>query len=194
MVLLRGGIKIENRENLGQCPNRRWVGNKKTEMSQFQFGNFENRGGGVYFSKMSQFPLFDSVVCNITFIRNVWNSKMSQFGQRGEGGSAFFKNVWNSKMSQKLEAGGRGSTLFGTLSQIFSIFYFDASPKLADLSSAQLSPGLFFIRYLNIEFVPNKLISIYKTCFIVFRQTICQDWLKDLAGQFIVLARVIQTE
>ena len=29
-------------------------GPKKTEMSQFQFGTFENRGGGHYFSKMSQ--------------------------------------------------------------------------------------------------------------------------------------------
>ena len=27
-------------------------------MSQFQFGNFENRGGGLYFSKMSQSQLF----------------------------------------------------------------------------------------------------------------------------------------
>ena len=41
-----GGVKIEKRENLGQCPNM-GVGVKKTEMSQFQFGNFENRGGGV---------------------------------------------------------------------------------------------------------------------------------------------------
>ena len=39
--------------------------------SQFQFGNFENRVGGLYYSKISQFPLFDSVVCNIAFIRNV---------------------------------------------------------------------------------------------------------------------------
>ena len=53
---------------------------------------------------MSQFQLFDSVFCNITFIRNVWNSKMSQFGQRG--GSAFFINVWNSKMSQRSKGGG----------------------------------------------------------------------------------------
>ena len=36
---------------------------KKTEMSQIQFGNFENRGGGLNFSKMSQVQLFDSVVC-----------------------------------------------------------------------------------------------------------------------------------
>ena len=72
-------------------------------MSQFQFGNFENRGGGLYFSKMSQLQLFDSVFCNITFIRNVWNSKMSQFGQRG-GGQHF------SKMSeiQKCPKGRRG--------------------------------------------------------------------------------------
>ena len=37
------------------------------------------------------------------------------------GGSTFFKNVWNSKMSQMSE-GGEGSTLIGTLSQIFSFF------------------------------------------------------------------------
>ena len=71
---VRGGVKIENRENLGQCPNTGGGGvvKKQTEMCQFQFGNFENRGvGGLYFSKMSQFQLFDSVFCNIAFIRNV---------------------------------------------------------------------------------------------------------------------------
>jgi len=36
--LLRGGVKIENQENV-------------PEMSQFQFGNFENRGGGSLFFK-----------------------------------------------------------------------------------------------------------------------------------------------
>ena len=56
-TFLRGAIKIENRENLGQCPHR-GVGSKKTEMSQFQFGNFENRGGDLFFSKMSQSQLF----------------------------------------------------------------------------------------------------------------------------------------
>ena len=49
-TLIRGGVKIENRENLGQCSNR-GGGRKKTEMSQFQFGNFENRGGGSLFFK-----------------------------------------------------------------------------------------------------------------------------------------------
>ena len=33
----------------------RKFGTKNPEMSQFQFGNFENGGGGPYFSKMSQF-------------------------------------------------------------------------------------------------------------------------------------------
>ena len=42
------------------------------------------------------------------------------------GGSTILKNVSNSKMSQRSEG---GSTLIGTLSQIFSIFYFDASPN-----------------------------------------------------------------
>ena len=55
--MFRGGVKIENQENLGQCPNRGWVGNKKTEMTLF--------------SKMSQYQLFDNVFCNITSIRNV---------------------------------------------------------------------------------------------------------------------------
>ena len=51
--------------------------------------------------------------------------KMSQFGKRGEGVNIF------SKMSeiQKCPKGRRGSTLIRTLFQIFSIFYFDASPK-----------------------------------------------------------------
>ena len=47
-------------------------GVKKTdENSQFQFGNLKNLGGVLNFSKMSEFQLFNSVVCNITFIRNV---------------------------------------------------------------------------------------------------------------------------
>ena len=52
--ILRGEIKIENRENLGQCPNWGEGDEKKTEMSQFQFGNFKNSGGSLYFSKMSE--------------------------------------------------------------------------------------------------------------------------------------------
>ena len=39
--------------------------------SQFQFWNFKDPGAGLNFSKMSEFQLFDGVVCNITFIRNV---------------------------------------------------------------------------------------------------------------------------
>ena len=47
------------------------AGVKKTdENSQFQFGNLKNLGGGLNFSKMSEFQLFDSVVCNFTFIRS----------------------------------------------------------------------------------------------------------------------------
>ena len=43
---------------------------KNPKMSQFQFGSLENRGGGsVFFSQ--KYQLFDSEVCNITFIRNV---------------------------------------------------------------------------------------------------------------------------
>ena len=43
------------------------------------------------------------------------------------GGATFIRNVPNSKMTQRSEGGG-GATLIWTLSQIFSIFYFDASP------------------------------------------------------------------
>ena len=95
-------------------------------MSQFQFGNFENRRGGSLFFKNVPISIILQLFCIFTFIKNVWNSKMSQFGQRG-GGQHF------SKMSQiqKCPKGrkGGGSTLIGTLSQIFSIFYFDGSPK-----------------------------------------------------------------
>ena len=68
-MLVRGAIKIENRENLGQCPNR---GGKRTEMSQFHFGNFENRGGGSIFQECPNF--------NLGILKT-------------EGGSLFFKNV-----------------------------------------------------------------------------------------------------
>ena len=45
---------------------------KKTQKCpNFHLVIWKTEGGGLYFSKMSQFPLFDSVVCNITFIRNV---------------------------------------------------------------------------------------------------------------------------
>ena len=66
---LRGVIKIENRENLGQYPNRGGGGKKR--IPNFNFGILKKRGEVSYFSKMSQFQLFDSVVCNITFIKNV---------------------------------------------------------------------------------------------------------------------------
>ena len=39
---------------------------------------------------MSEFQLFDSVVCNITFITNVCNSKSSEFDPR-VGGRKFSK-------------------------------------------------------------------------------------------------------
>ena len=97
--ILRGAITKKKRENLGKIPKGGGV-EKTDENSQFQFGNSKNLGRGLNFSKMYEFQLlFDSVVCNITFIRNVWNSKMSQFGQRG-GVNIFqkclkFKNVPN---------------------------------------------------------------------------------------------------
>ena len=41
---LRGGVKIEKRENLGQCPNR-------------QGGILKTEGGGLYFSKVSELEI-----------------------------------------------------------------------------------------------------------------------------------------
>ena len=42
--ILRGGVKIENQENLGQCPN-------------FHLGILKT-GGGLYFSKSPNFNYF----------------------------------------------------------------------------------------------------------------------------------------
>ena len=66
-----GGVKKPpemSQFQFGNFENRGGGGLYFSKMSQFQFGNFENRGGGLFFSKMSQ---FDSEVCNIPFIRNV---------------------------------------------------------------------------------------------------------------------------
>ena len=48
---VRGAITKKKRENLGKIPKG---GEKTDENSQFQFGNFENPGGGLDFSKMSE--------------------------------------------------------------------------------------------------------------------------------------------
>ena len=48
-ILLRGGIKIRNQENLGQCLNRGGVEiNRNVPISIWEF---ENRGGGSLFFK-----------------------------------------------------------------------------------------------------------------------------------------------
>ena len=50
-IIIRGAVKIEKRENLGHILiGGGWV-KKKPAVSQFQFGNFENRGGGSLFFK-----------------------------------------------------------------------------------------------------------------------------------------------
>ena len=53
---------------------------------------------------------------------------MSQFGKKG--GVSIFQKCLKFKNVPKVGGGGEGSTLIGTLSQIFSIFYFDASPRM----------------------------------------------------------------
>ena len=47
-----------------------------------------------------------------------------------EGGGKHFSKKSEIKICPKGWRGGDRSTLIGTLSQIFSIFYFDASPKI----------------------------------------------------------------
>ena len=54
-------------------------------------------GGGSQFFKNVPISIILQLFCNITFIRNVWKSKMSEFDPKG--GSAIFKNVWNLKKS-----------------------------------------------------------------------------------------------
>ena len=73
---------------------------------------------------MSEFQLFDRVVCNITFLRNVWNSKSSEFDPRGRDGS-FQKFL---KFKKFLIIQGGGLSLIGNFSQIFP-FFSDASPS-----------------------------------------------------------------
>ena len=56
-------------------------------------------------------------------------------------------------MSQRSE-GGEGSTLIGTLSQIFSIFYFDGSPNLIVLTFNQLD------HFNSLQQILNELQSV----------------------------------
>ena len=49
---VRGGVKIENRENLGQCPNRGGRGKKKNQKCpNFNLGILKTEGGGSLFFK-----------------------------------------------------------------------------------------------------------------------------------------------
>ena len=52
---------------------------------------------------------------------------MSQFGQRG--GVNIFQKCLKFKNVPNVGGGGEGATLIGTLSQIFSFFFSDASPN-----------------------------------------------------------------
>ena len=65
--LIRGGVKIEKQENFGPCPKTE--NRKKQKCPNFNFGILKKEGGDLYFSKMSQSQLFDSVVCNIAFVQ-----------------------------------------------------------------------------------------------------------------------------
>ena len=71
---IRGGVKIENRENLGQCPNNRRGGgvNKIQKCPNFNLGILKPEGGVSIFQECPNF--------NLGILKT-------------EGGSLFFKNV-----------------------------------------------------------------------------------------------------
>ena len=51
-VLARGAIKIENRENLGQCPNRGGEGLKKQKCPNFNLGMLKTERGSLFFKNV----------------------------------------------------------------------------------------------------------------------------------------------
>ena len=87
---------------------------------------------------------------------------MSQFGLRG--GISIFQKCLKFKNVPKV-GGGEGSTLIGTLSQIFLIFYFDASPQLIQ-SNAPPSQAKLQLLLLNLVVfqsshqMPQNLLTI----------------------------------
>ena len=69
---LWGGVKIENRENLGQFPNRGGEGKKNQKCPNFNLGILKTEGGVSFFQECPNF--------NLGILKT-------------EGGSLFFKNV-----------------------------------------------------------------------------------------------------
>ena len=55
--MVRGGVKIENRENLGQCPNRGGRGKKKQKCPNFNLGILKTEGGVSIFQECPNFNL-----------------------------------------------------------------------------------------------------------------------------------------
>ena len=70
LIKVRGGVTKKKPENLGKIPKGGGI-KKNRRKFPISIWEFDKPRGGLNFSKMSEFQLFDSVVCNITFIRNV---------------------------------------------------------------------------------------------------------------------------
>ena len=67
---LRGAIKIENRENLGQCPNRGGEVEKKQKCPNFNLGILKTEGGSLFFKNVP-ISIILQLFCNFAFIKNV---------------------------------------------------------------------------------------------------------------------------
>ena len=101
-IFLRGGVTKKKRENLGKIPKGGGV-KKNRRKFPISIWEFEKPRGVSIFQKCLNFNYFAIILqlfCNITFIRNVWKSKMSEFDPRGGGVSNFqkclkFNKVWN---------------------------------------------------------------------------------------------------
>ena len=80
--MVKGAIIKKKLKNLGIIPQ--WGGgNFFSKQSQFQFGKFAHPGGGSQFFKNVPISIILQLFCNITFIKNVGKSKISEFDPRG---------------------------------------------------------------------------------------------------------------
>ena len=113
---------------------------------------FSSEGGGLYFSKMSQFQLFISIFYSISFIRNVWNSKMS----RSEGGGV---NIYKKCLKFK-------SVLITSQSKIWRTIFYQICIYLEGLGWAVTSSTPASLNFCWVTCHLGYLLSISSFIFI----------------------------